>query len=179
MKRMIWTLAGSLLVMPLAVLAQSGPNYTEGAITEIAAIKVNAGHFDEYMAYLGSTWTKEQAALKAAGIITDYRIYGANPRHPDEADIYLATTYANMAALDGLSERSDPVIAKALGSNREKDMKNMADRNAYREVLGVERVRELQHQVTQAAGRALVRPAVRRGARTGRRRRHPRNRAVA
>lgn len=144
MKRMLWMCALMLGVFSSQVLAQGGRNYTEGEVTQVAAIKVTPGHFDKYMAYLASTWTKEQAALKEAGVITDYRIYSTTPRRPDDPDLYLVTTYANMAAFDGLDERSDAVTAKALGSTREQDMKGMADRNSYREIVGTELIRELK-----------------------------------
>ena len=144
MKRMLWMCALMLGVFSSQVLAQGGRNYTEGEVTQVAAIKVTPGHLDKYMAYLASTWTKEQAALKEAGVITDYRIYSTTPRRPDDPDLYLVTTYANMAAFDGLDERSDAVTAKALGSTREQDMKGMADRNSYREIVGTELIRELK-----------------------------------
>jgi hypothetical protein len=143
MNRILNTLAFCLLAMPLAVLAQGRP-YTEGPVTQVVAIKIKAGNFDKYMAYLASTWKKEQEALKAAGIITEYGIYSATARGPHDADVYLTSTYENMAALDGLDDRSDPVLAKALGTSREQDMKGMAERNDYREVLGVETIRELK-----------------------------------
>jgi len=143
MKRMLWICALTLGMFSLQVLAQSSRNYTEGHVTEVVAIKVTPGRLDDYMAYLGSTWTKEKAALKAAGVIVDYRMYSTTPRRSGDPDLYLATTYENMAALDGLDDRSDPITTKALGSTREKDMKGMADRNSYREIVGIEMLREL------------------------------------
>ena len=111
---------------------------------QVAAIKIKAGHFDEYIAYLNSTWKKEQQALKDAGVTLDYGVWQAVSTGPDDPDLFLTTTYANMAALDGLDDRSDPIIAKALGTNRGQDMKGMSDRNSYREVLSVELIRELK-----------------------------------
>ena len=132
----------SLVLLPLVALAQGRP-YTEGPIAQVVGIKVTAGHLDEYMSYLASTWTKEQAALKAAKVIVDYKVYSTTPRGPHDPDVYLVTWYENYAALDGLDDRSDPVTAKALGTSRVQDMKGMADRNSYREVLGIELIREL------------------------------------
>lgn len=143
MKRMLWMCALLFGVFSLQIQAQ-GRNHTEGNVTQVVAIKVTAGHFDQYMAYLASTWAKEQEALKAAGLIVDYRMYSTTPRGPDDPDVYLTTTYENMAALDGFEDRADPVIAKALGTTRAEDMKGMADRNSYREVLGIELIRELK-----------------------------------
>ena len=143
MKRMLSTLVLSLVLLPLVAFAQGRP-YTEGPVTQVVAIKIKAGNFDKYMSYIASTWKKEQEALKAAGIITEYGVFSATAGGPHDADVYLTTTYENMAALDGLDDRSDPVLAKALGTSREQDMKGMSERNDYREVLGVEIIRELK-----------------------------------
>ena len=143
MKRSISLLCLSFVLFPLLAFAQARP-YTEGPVTQVVGIKIKAGNFDKYMAYLASTWKKEQEALKAAGIITEYAVFTATAGGPQDADVYLTTTYENMAALDGLDDRSDPVLAKALGTTREEDMQGMADRNAYREVLGIEIIRELK-----------------------------------
>lgn len=142
MKRLFWTLALSLALFPLLSWAQERP-YTDGPVMQVVAIKITPGHFDEYMAYLASTWTKEQQALKDAKVIVDYGVYRSTPRGPHDADVYLTTTYANWAALDGLDDRSDPVTAKALGTTRAQDMSGMAKRNEYRTVLGIEMIQQL------------------------------------
>lgn len=143
MKRCSWLLAALAGLFALSVAAQESP-YTEGPVTQVVSIKVAAGHGDEYAAYLASTWVKQQEALKAAGIILGYAVYSATPRGPQDANIYLTTTYANMAALDGLDARSDAAIAKALGTTPAQSQQAMAQRNAYRELLGIELVREMK-----------------------------------
>jgi hypothetical protein len=143
MKRSAALLCGLLAIVAWPIAAQDRP-YSEGPVMQVAAIKIKAGHFDEYMAYLDSTWKKEQQALKDAGIILGYSVWQATSTGAGDPDVYLTTTYANMAALDGLDERSDPVTAKALGRDRAQGMKGMADRNAYREVVSVELLRELK-----------------------------------
>ena len=143
MKRSIWLLAALAGLFALSVAAQEPP-YTEGTVTQVVSIKVAAGHADEYAAYLANTWVKQQEALKAAGIIVGYAAYSATPRGPGDANVYLTTTYANMAALDGLAARSDAAIAKALGTTPAPGPQAMAQRNAYRELLGIELVREMK-----------------------------------
>ena len=127
----------------MAAIAQDRA-YTQGAVTQVAGIKIQSGHFDEYMAYLQNSWAKEQAALKAAGLILDYAIYQGSPRGPNDADVYLTTTYANMAALDGFDERSAPISAKVLGTTPAQDSAAMSKRNEYRQVLGIELIREIK-----------------------------------
>ena len=143
MKRSIWLLAALASLFALSVAAQESP-YTEGPVTQVVSIKVAAGHGDEYAAYLASTWVKQQEALKDSGIILGYAVYSATPRGPQDANIYLTTTYANMAALDGLDARSDAAIAKALGTTPAQGQQAMAQRNAIRELMGIELVREMK-----------------------------------
>lgn len=144
MKLRLWVLATLASVFASAAFAQAGRTYTEGPVMQVVSIDITAGHFDEYMAYLASTWTKEQEALKSAGLILDYHIYSTLAGGPDSADVYLATTYKNLAALDGFEERSSAVTNKALGNTPEADMKGMAGRNSYRKVLGIELLRQLE-----------------------------------
>ena len=118
--------------------------YTDGTVTQIASIKIETGHFDDYMTYLQNTWTKEQAALKAAGLILDYGVYRAAARGPHDADVYLTVTFANMAALDGFSERADAITSKVTGTTTAQDNAAASKRNEYRQVLGTELVRELK-----------------------------------
>ncbi len=140
MKRMMCCLVLAACASAPAVLAQS--SYTEGAVLQIASIRVEFGHMDKYMDYLANEWQAEQEALKAAGIILDYDVYETDPRSPDAPNVYLVTTYANMAAFDGLDARSDAAIKKASGESREQDQKGMADRNSYRRIISIETVRE-------------------------------------
>lgn len=142
MNRSTAMLCGLIAFFAFPVAAQDR-DYTEGPVMQVAAIKIQQGHFDEYMAYLKSSWTKEQQALKDAKLILDFGVYATQARSPDDPDLYLTTTYANWAALDGFDGRADPVIAKALGTTRAQDNKGTADRNAYRTILGVETIQQL------------------------------------
>ncbi|HET9484526.1 MAG TPA: hypothetical protein VFO79_11265, partial [Xanthomonadales bacterium] len=80
MKRFLWTCALMLGAFSIQAHAQGGRNYTEGNVTQVVAIRVTPGHFDQYIDYLASTWSKEQAALKDAGLILDYLMYSTTPR---------------------------------------------------------------------------------------------------
>jgi len=140
MKRSSLLLAALASALCWSVSAQDA-NYTEGTVSQVTAIQVMSGHMDDYTAYLHKEWKPEQEALKKAGIIVDYSVYSTTPRTPNDPDLYLMVTYANMAALDKLDERSDPVTEKVSGS-RAQSQKGVSDRNAYRKILGTETVRE-------------------------------------
>ena len=142
MKRSSLLLAALVSASCFSVSAQN-TNYTEGTVSQVTSIQITQGHFDEYMTYVRTEWKPAQDALKKAGIITDYSVYSTTPRTPNDPDLYLLVTYANMAALDKLDERSDPVTEKISG-NRAKVQKGVSDRNSYRKILGTETVRELK-----------------------------------
>ena len=142
MKRSSLLLAALISAFCFSVSAQDA-NYTEGAVSQVTAIQVTQGHMDEYMKYIRTDWKPSQEALKKAGIITDYAVYSTTPRTPNDPDLYLMTTYANMAALDNLDERSDRATEKLTGG-RAKEQKGVSDRNSYRKILGTETIRELK-----------------------------------
>jgi hypothetical protein len=125
-----------------AAFAQSsGKPYKEGQVTEVSYIRTKPGKFDDYMKWLDTNYKTLMEAYKKAGLIVSYNVYGTEPRTPQDPDLMLTVTYANMAALDKIDE-SDAVAEKVLGSP---DMQNKSaiDRESLRQVLGSQLVREL------------------------------------
>jgi hypothetical protein len=98
--------------------------------------------FDAYMKWLDTTGKQLRDDEKKAGLIVDYAVYGAQPRSPHDPDIYLVITYKNMAALDGLSDRVEPLQRK-IWATRDAGAKAAADRESMREILGTELIRRL------------------------------------
>jgi hypothetical protein len=125
-----------------SVLADDSKAYTEGTVVEITSIRTKPGMFDAYMKWLDTTGKQLREDEKKAGLILDYAVYGAQPRSPHDPDIYLVITYKNMAALDGLSDRVEPLQRK-IWATREAGNKAAADRESMREVLGSQLVRRL------------------------------------
>lgn len=138
--------AGLVLVMSavLSSAAIAETSYTEGPVSQVTSIRVHPGHADHYAAYLAGTWKKEQEALKEAGVILGYAVYETRARDADDPNLYLVTSYPNMAALDGLGDRSDAVLTKATGMSNEASSKAMIERNAMRTIIGTEIIREMQ-----------------------------------
>ena len=125
---------------------QDDSQYTEGPVTEVNYLRVEYGHFDEYIAWLDSTWKPTMEAMKKAGIIIDYRVYASVPvsdvpKSPDQANIIFTRIFKNMAALDKDSEQ-DQIAKKVICSTECQDKARVA-RNEYRKVLGIELIREL------------------------------------
>ena len=120
--------------------------YTEGPVTEVAYIRVGYGHFEEYVAWLNSTWKPTMEAAKQAGLIIDYKVCRASPKSPDQPNIVLMITFRNMAAYAGdigdKADDLDAVAGKVIGSIEVQNQARVG-RNDYRTVLGTELIREL------------------------------------
>src|SRR5436190_1089455 len=108
-----------------AAIAGAARAYTEGPVTFVTYMRVEYGHFEEYIDWL----------------IIDYKIFTATPKSPDQPNIIRMITYKNMAALDkGVEEEA--VAKKVIGSTEVQNKARVA-RNEYRKVLGDELIREL------------------------------------
>jgi hypothetical protein len=128
-------------LLSLNARAQEERRYSEGPVTEVAYIKVEYGHFEEYIDWLNSTWKPTMEATKKAGLIINYKVFRLTPKSPDQPNIYLWITYKNMAALDkGVEEEA--VANKVIGSTEVQNKARIA-RTDYRKLLGTEYIREL------------------------------------
>ena len=120
---------------------QTDKTYKEGQVTQLSYIKIKPDKFDDDMKFLDTTYKALMEANKKAGLIVGYAVYSMQARSPQEPDLLLTTTYANMAALDKIDE-GDAVAVKIVGSN-EVQNKAFIDREAMREVMGAQFIREL------------------------------------
>jgi hypothetical protein len=140
-------LHASLLCLLLAFVAgpacaQERP-YTDGPVIIVSAVKVMDGQFENYMAFLNGTWRPMMQASKDAGIVSDFHVYGAQAHNPDEADLYLVTTYPNMAAFDDIDAKMDPIMAKVTKMNYKQADEASGKRTVMRTLLGEQMLREL------------------------------------
>ena len=143
MKKSILLLLAAILTISTSVTrAQEDHAYTQGPVTIVSFVRTEPGMFDEYLRYLSNTYKKLMETQKKQGIVTDYAIYQTLPRGPQDADLILTVTYKNMAALDGLQERTDPLIKETFGS-LPKAASASADRDKLRKQLGSQLVRQL------------------------------------
>ena len=142
MNRMIqFLLIVSALVLSLPAKAQAGVTYNEGPVTAVTYLKIEYGHFDEYVDWLNSTWKPLNEAKKKAGFIIDYKVFAARPKTPDEPNVIFMITYPNMASFDRKVEE-DVFGVKIIGSAKDQN-KARVDRSAYRKNLGSELIREI------------------------------------
>ncbi len=141
--RALGALAGLLALMTVSsvTLAADRP-YQEGPVTIVSSIRTLPGMNDAYLRYLATTYRTNMEAAKKAGIVLDYRAYETTPRSPDEPNIYLTVTYANMAAMDGLDDRMEPIMQSSFGDDAARS-KAAIDREKMRRPLGQEMIREV------------------------------------
>ena len=124
------------------IKAQDVRHYIDGPVTEFGYIRVEYGHFEEYVDWLNSTWKPTMDAMKKAGLIIDYKVVRATPKTPDQPNIILMITFKDgAAALDKRVEQEE--VAKKVICSTECQNKARVGRNEYRKVLGTEYIREL------------------------------------
>jgi hypothetical protein len=136
-------LAGLFFITTVPVSAQQSPRpYSEGAVRSVSYIRVKPGRFDDYMAYLAGPYKQFMDAQKKAGIITGWAVYNSPGRDEKDWNIVLTTDFKNMAALDNLDDRTDPIVKQVMGSN-EKANEGMVKRGEMRDLVGNRLLREL------------------------------------
>jgi hypothetical protein len=136
-------LVGLAMVLAVPVTAQQTSRpYTEGPVTDVQYIRVKPGHFDEYMVFLAGPYKQLMEGEKKAGVITSWAVYGSDSRDDDDWNIALTTTYKNLAAMDNLRDRVDPVERQVYGS-LEKSSDAMVKRSEMRDIVGNRLIREL------------------------------------
>jgi hypothetical protein len=121
---------------------QSTAPYTEGAVWEITMVKTKPGMTDDYLKALAKIFKATNDEQKRQGIITDYKILIGSAAAQQDYDILLMVEYPNMAALDGLRDKTDPIGAKIIGS--EDQQRQLAvKRLEIREIMGDKVMREI------------------------------------
>jgi L-rhamnose mutarotase len=143
MKKSVLIIFAAIVALSTSVTrAQEDHAYTQGPVTIVSFVRTEPGMFDEYIRYLSNTYKKLMEASKKQGIVTDYAIYQALPRDAQDADVILTVTYKNMAALDSVQAKTDPLIKEVFGS-LPKAASAAVDREKLRKQLGSQMVRQL------------------------------------
>jgi hypothetical protein len=119
----------------------NGTDFNDGLVVSRTAVRTVDGHFDDYMHWLDTVWKRQEEAAKKAGILTDYKVLVAQPRGPQDPDIYLVEFYPNWATFDGIGGKMD-AIAKQIWGNLKESNSEEADRGKIRTVIGTEVMQE-------------------------------------
>jgi hypothetical protein len=141
--RALGALAGVLALVTISgVAAAADRPYSEGVVVNVSSVRTEPGMYDEYLKYLAGPYKQLMEEQKKAGIIVDWAVYAVMPRSPDDPDLYLTTVFKNMAALDGLDAKSDPIVEKIFGSMEQQGAATVS-RGKLRTLVGDELIREL------------------------------------
>ena len=120
----------------------SSAPYNEGPVWTLTMIKTKTGLDDDYFRQITGTVKPIYDEEKKQRIIVDYKILMGDPHGRDEANIIIMVEYPNMAALDGLRDKMDPLIEKVMG-NEDQRRATAVKRLDIREILGVRTMREI------------------------------------
>ena len=141
--RALGALAGLFaLIAVTGVSVAADQPYQDGPVTMVSSIRTLPGMHDTYLRYLATTYRTNMEAAKKEGIVLDYRVYETTPRSPDDPNVYLTVTYKNMAALDGLDERMEPIMQRSFGDQAARSAA-ASDREKMRRQVGQEMIREV------------------------------------
>ena len=105
-------------------------------------VRAKTGMSDDYLKNLAKAYKSTSDEAKKQGIIMDFKILLGDAANADDFDILLMVQYKNMAALDGLREKTDPIATKLIGGEeqlREGSIKRME----IRDILGSKTMREI------------------------------------
>ena len=116
--------------------------YTEGGVWQITMVKTKPGMSDDYLKALAKIFKSTNDEAKRQGLITDYKILAGDAATQQDYDILLMVEYPNMAALDGLRDKTDPIATKTIGT--EDQQRQLAvKRLEIREIMGDKTMREI------------------------------------
>ena len=116
--------------------------YTEGTVWQITMIRTKPGMTDDYLKGLAKSLKTSLEEGKKQGFIVSYKILLGEASTPSDYNIITMVEHKNMAALDGLRAKTDPIAQKVIGGEdqqREAAMK----RAEVREILGSKLMREI------------------------------------
>ncbi len=124
------------------VTGGSNAPYTEGGVWTLSMIKTKTGLADEYFKQIAGTVKPVYDEAKKQKLILDYKILDGEASDSHDFNILILVEYPNMAAFDGLRDKMDPVLAKVMGSEEQRQQMAVK-RLDIREILGTKTMREI------------------------------------
>jgi hypothetical protein len=116
--------------------------YAEGSVWQITMVHVKPGMGDDYLKGLAKNLKTSLEEEKKQGLVVSYKILLGDASTPGDYNIMNMVEYKNMAALDNLREKTDPIATKIMGS--EQQMREGAMKRAeLREIVGSKLMREI------------------------------------
>jgi hypothetical protein len=129
---------------PSSTTTARGSNapYTEGPVWTITMVKTKAGMGDDYLKQIAQSVKPVYDEEKKQKIILDYKILNGDAVGAQDYNILIMVEYPNMAALDGLRDKMDPIVEKVMGSEDQRRATALK-RLDIREILGTKTMREI------------------------------------
>lgn len=117
-------------------------------------VRVKPGMADRYDNDLRANWKRTMDEAKRQGLILSYKTLYSQPGDRDDWDVLVMVEYRNMAALDHLRERFDPIMTRMMGDQGERESRSLK-REEVREVVGGRLAREfmLRDSIVERANR--------------------------
>lgn len=119
-----------------------GAPYTEGSVWQITMVKTKAGMGDDYIKNLAKNYKAVMEEEKKQNLVLSYKVLLGSAATADDYDMLLMVEYKNMAALDGLRDKVDPITQKIAG-NEEQRRDASIKRGEIREIIGSKTMREI------------------------------------
>jgi len=104
--------------------------------------RVKPGRGDDYYNDLRASVKRQLDEAKRQGLVLSYKVISTDATNPDDWNLLLMVEYKNMAALDGLRAKLEPIASRTVGTQEERRDRAMK-RNEMREVIGTKLGREI------------------------------------
>src|SRR5256714_15605822 len=122
--------------------AATGAPYNEHSVWNITLVKTKAGLDDDYLRSIAQTFKGTMEEEKKQGLIMDYKVLIGDASDRNDFNILLMVEFKNMAAFDGLREKTEPILAKVMGG-QDAQRQLAVKRLDVREILGTKTMREV------------------------------------
>ena len=116
--------------------------YAEGSVWQVTMVHTKPGMSDDYLKGLAKSLKTTLEEEKKQGVILSYKILLGQAATPGDFDIINMVEYKNMAALDGLREKTEPIATKLIGTDDQQRQQAM-ERAEIREIIGSKVMREI------------------------------------
>jgi hypothetical protein len=114
----------------------------DGPVWVITFVKTKSGLSDEYLKSITASLKPIYEEEKKQKILLDYKILSGDAGGERDFNFIIMVEYPNRAALDGLREKTEPIIDKIIGpAGKRRDM--AAKRLDIREILATKTMREI------------------------------------
>jgi len=116
--------------------------YTEGSVWQLTMIKTKPGMTDDYLKGLSKSLKASLEEGKKQGFIVSYKILLCEASAPHDYNVMTMVEYKNMAALDNLRAKTDPIAQKTIGGE-DRQREAAVKRAEIREIFGSKLMREI------------------------------------